>query len=377
MDYELLKLIWWGLVAFMVIGFVIMDGFDLGLGILLPFLAKTDEERRVLLNAVGPTWEGNQVWLIAGAGALFAAWPIVYAAAFSVLYVPFMFLLFGLFLRPVGFDYRSKLPSARWRKNWDRALFVGGLLPTIMLGGTLGFILQGVPFRFDRQMQLFYGEFHLNLWLLGCTMALAVVLLVLHGAAFLQTKTEGVLRQRAQRTIVWFAPLTLLGMVLSALVIASTVTGYRITEQLSPNAAVLTPLMKTVAIAEHGWLENYYQTPLLLAVPLLALLMPLLALLCNWRGKAVPTFLATGATCALMLLSVAIALFPFVLPSSLEPGSSITLWDGTSSERTLRIMLGIVLVIMPINLLYTIWVYRVMGGKVTTQQVQANSHGLY
>jgi cytochrome d ubiquinol oxidase subunit II len=376
MDYELLKLIWWGLVAFMVIGFVIMDGFDLGIGMLLPFLAKTDDERRVLLNSVGPTWEGNQVWLIAGAGALFAAWPVVYAAAFSVLYVPFMFLLFGLFLRPVGFDYRSKLPSEKWRTNWDRALFVGGLLPTMMLGGTLGFMIQGSPFRFDNEMHIFYGEFNLNLPLLVSTIVMAIVLMVLHGAAFLQTKTDGVLRERARRTVHIFSYLSVFSMVLTALIITKTVPGYVITEQVSPNE-VITPLMKTVAIADHGWLENYYKKPLLLIVPVLALLMPLITLLFNLRGKAVSAFLATSSTCALMLLTVAVALFPFVLPSSLDPTSSITLWDGTSSKLTLLIMFGIVLIIMPINLFYTTWVYRVMRGKVTTQQVKENSHGLY
>ncbi len=376
MDYELLKLIWWGLVAFMVIGFVIMDGFDLGIGMLLPFLAKTDDERRVLLNSVGPTWEGNQVWLIAGAGALFAAWPVVYAAAFSVLYVPFMFLLFGLFLRPVGFDYRSKFPSAKWRTNWDRALFVGGLLPTMMLGGTLGFMIQGSPFRFDNEMHIFYGEFNLNLPLLVSTIVMAIVLMVLHGAAFLQTKTDGILRERARRTVHIFAYLSVISMALTALIIAKTVTGYIITEQVSPNE-MITPLMKTVVVADHGWLENYYQTPLLLIVPALALLMPVFSLLFNLRGKAVAAFLATGSTCALMLLTVAVALFPFVLPSSLHPTSSITLWDGTSSKLTLLIMFGIVLVIMPINLFYTTWVYRVMRGKVTTQQVKENGHGLY
>jgi len=376
MDYELLKLIWWGLVAFMVIGFVVMDGFDLGIGILLPFLAKTDDERRVLLNSVGPTWEGNQVWLIAGAGALFAAWPVVYAAAFSTLYVPFMFLLFGLFLRPVGFDYRSKLTSPTWRKNWDRALFIGGLLPTIMLGGTLGFMIQGSPFRFDNEMHIFYGEFHLNLPLLLSTMVMSIILLVLHGAAFLQTKTEGILRKRAQQTVHIFAYLSVVIMVLVAIITAKTVTGYNIAEQISPNT-LITPLMKTVVIAEHGWLENYYQNPLLCIIPLLALLMPILTLIFNQRNRSIAAFLATGSTCAFMLLTVGSALFPFVLPSSLDPTSSITLWDGTSSKLTLLIMLGIVLFMMPVNLFYTSWVYRVMRGKVTTQQINDNGHGLY
>ncbi len=154
MDYETLKLIWWGLVLFMLVGFVVMDGFDLGVAMLLPVVAKNDEERRVLLNSVGPVWEGNQVWLIAGAGALFAAWPLVYAAAFSALYVPFMFLLFGLFLRPVGFDYRSKLADPVWRRWWDRALVVGGLLPTLVFGATWAFCCRGC--RFDAA-RIHYG----------------------------------------------------------------------------------------------------------------------------------------------------------------------------------------------------------------------------
>lgn len=191
MDYETLKLIWWGLVLFMLVGFVVMDGFDLGVAMLLPVVAKNDEERRVLLNSVGPVWEGNQVWLIAGAGALFAAWPLVYAAAFSALYVPFMFLLFGLFLRPVGFDYRSKLADPVWRRWWDRALVVGGLLPTLVFGATLGFLLQGLPFRFDAALRIHYGAFDFHWPLLLTCMGTALALLLLHGTSFLQCKTQG------------------------------------------------------------------------------------------------------------------------------------------------------------------------------------------
>ncbi|HHQ4845349.1 TPA: cytochrome d ubiquinol oxidase subunit II, partial [Aeromonas hydrophila] len=209
MDYETLKLIWWGLVLFMLVGFVVMDGFDLGVAMLLPVVAKNDEERRVLLNSVGPVWEGNQVWLIAGAGALFAAWPLVYAAAFSALYVPFMFLLFGLFLRPVGFDYRSKLADPVWRRWWDRALVVGGLLPTLVFGATLGFLLQGLPFRFDAALRIHYGafDFHWPLLLTCMGTALALALLLLHGTSFLQCKTQGEIARRCARQSLWLGPL--------------------------------------------------------------------------------------------------------------------------------------------------------------------------
>ena len=207
MDYETLKLIWWGLVLFLLIGFVVMDGFDLGVGMLLPVVAKNDEERRVLLNSVGPVWEGNQVWLIAGAGTLFAAWPLVYAAAFSALYVPFMFLLFGLFLRPVGFDYRSKLPDPLWRRWWDRALVMGALLPTLVFGATLGFLLQGLPFRFDSALRIHYGAFDFNWPLLLTCMGTALALLMLHGSSFLLCKTQGVIAQRCARQSRWLGPL--------------------------------------------------------------------------------------------------------------------------------------------------------------------------
>jgi len=376
MDYELLKLIWWGLVAFMVIGFVIMDGFDLGIGMLLPFLAKTDDERRVLINSVGPTWEGNQVWLIAGGGALFAAWPLVYAAAFSVLYVPFILLLIGLYLRPVGFDYRSKLPSAKWRQNWDRALFVGGLLPTLMLGGTFAFMLQGAPFKFNREMQIFYGEYHLNWSLFASCMALAVVLLALHGAAFLQTKAEGVLQIRAQKTVQQLSIFMLFIIVITTSITLATTTGYVITDQTSPNE-VITPLMKTVEVAKHGWAQNYWNHPLLLIIPMITLFLPIVIWAFNRRKYVKTTFIFTGALCAFVLITAAVALFPFVLPSSFDPTSSLTLWDGTSSKRTLIIMLGIVIVLMPINLLYTTWVYRVMRGKITAEQVREHGNSLY
>jgi cytochrome bd ubiquinol oxidase subunit II len=375
MDYETLKLVWWGLVLFMLIGFVVMDGFDLGVGLLLPIVGKTDEERRVLLNSVGPVWEGNQVWLIAGAGALFAAWPLVYAAAFSALYVPFMFLLFGLFLRPVGFDYRSKLASPRWRRWWDRALVTGALLPTLVFGATLGFLLQGLPFRFDAALRIHYGAFDFNWPLLFTCMGTALALLMLHGSSFLQCKTQGVIAQRCARHSLWLGPLASALFALDGLWL-SQMRGYRIAEIGDLNSA-LTPLMKEVTTAPDGWLGNFVAHPVLWAVPALGLLLPLLSTLASALGRARLAILASGGACATMMLTIAIALFPFVLPSSLDPSSSLTLWDGTSSERTLFIMLGIVAVLMPINIGYTLWVYRVVRGKVSTQQVRQHGHSLY
>ncbi|WP_421274269.1 cytochrome d ubiquinol oxidase subunit II [Aeromonas taiwanensis] len=375
MDYETLKLVWWGLVLFLLIGFVVMDGFDLGVGMLLPVVAKDDEERRVLLNSVGPVWEGNQVWLIAGAGTLFAAWPLVYAASFSALYVPFMFLLFGLFLRPVGFDYRSKLPDPQWRRWWDRALVVGALLPTLVFGATLGFLLQGLPFRFDSALRIHYGAFEFHWPLLLTCMGTALALLMLHGASFLQCKTQGAIAARCARHSLWLGPLASALFALGGFWL-SLMRGYRIAGIGDLNSA-LTPLMKQVTTAPDGWFGNFVAHPGLWTVPALGLLLPLLSTLASALGRARLAIVASGGACAAMMLTIAIALFPFVLPSSLDPSSSLTLWDGTSSERTLLIMLGIVAVLMPINIGYTLWVYWVARGKMSTEQVREHGHSLY
>ncbi len=375
MDYETLKLIWWGLVLFMLVGFVVMDGFDLGVAMLLPVVAKNDEERRVLLNSVGPVWEGNQVWLIAGAGALFAAWPLVYAAAFSALYVPFMFLLFGLFLRPVGFDYRSKLADPVWRRWWDRALVVGGLLPTLVFGATLGFLLQGLPFRFDAALRIHYGAFDFHWPLLLTCMGTALALLLLHGASFLQCKTQGEIAWRCARQSLWLGPLAS-GLFALGGVWLSQMAGYRVLEIGDINGA-LTPLMKEVGVAQQGWLANFVAHPWLWSVPALGLVLPMVSSLASARELPRTALLASGGACASMMLTIAIALFPFVLPSSLDPSSSLTLWDSASSERTLFIMLGIVGVLMPINIGYTLWVYRVVRGKMSAQQIRQHGHSLY
>src|SRR5579863_5185627 len=155
-SYEILRLIWWALLGVLLIGFAIMDGFDLGAAILLPFVGRTDAERRVAINTVGPVWEGNQVWLILGGGAIFAAWPPLYAVAFSGFYLAMFLVLCALILRPAGFKYRSKVSNPAWRRVWDWALFVGGLVPALIFGVAFGNVLRGVPFRFDDTLRMTY-----------------------------------------------------------------------------------------------------------------------------------------------------------------------------------------------------------------------------
>ena len=204
-DYETLKLVWWVFIGVLLIGFAITDGFDMGVAAWLPFLGKTDDERRVIINSVGATWEGNQTWLVTAAGAIFAAWPFVYAAAFSGLYIALLLVLFALFFRPVGFDYRSKLADPRWRNGWDWALFTGGAVPALVFGIAFGNLLLGVPFHLDDTMRSFYtGSF----WALLNPFALlagvlSLAMLMMHGAIYLELRTDGVVQQRARKAALY------------------------------------------------------------------------------------------------------------------------------------------------------------------------------
>jgi len=230
LDYETLRIIWWVLLGVLLIGFAVMDGFDLGTGMLLPFIAHDDRERRIVINTVGPVWEGNQVWLILGAGAIFAAWPMVYGTAFSGFYLAMFLVLCSLILRPVGFKYRSKMPGARWRANWDRLLFLGGFVPALVFGVAVGNALRGVPFRFDDTMRLDYqgGLIGLlNPYALLCGLV-SVTMLTMHGAAYLAAKAEEPVAGRARRITFTAAFVLILFFALAGIWTGSSM-GYRIT----------------------------------------------------------------------------------------------------------------------------------------------------
>ncbi|MDR3426206.1 MULTISPECIES: cytochrome d ubiquinol oxidase subunit II [Silvimonas] len=378
LDYETLKLIWWALVGVLLIGFALTGGWDLGIAVLLPFLGKNDDERRVLINTVGPTWEGNQTWLITAGGALFAAWPLVYAAAFSVFYIALMLTLFALFLRPVGFDYRSKLPNPKWRNGWDWGLFVGGLVPSIIFGVAFGNLFTGVSYQFDNTMRVSYGDASffdlLNPLALFCGVV-SLAMLTLHGAAFLQLRTEGVIQARARRAVQVAGVITAALFVLGGFWISQR-AGLQITQMGSPND-VLRPLDKVVESLPGGWLANYARYPLTWLLPALGVAGAVLAVVFAGIRLRWLTLLASSVALIGIILTAGWSLFPFVLPSSLDPKSSLTVWDAVSSHKTLGIMLGVAIVFMPIISLYTGWVYRVMRGKVTVERIRAETHTSY
>ena len=377
-DYEVLKLIWWLFVGVLLIGFALLDGFDLGVGTLLPFVGHTDEERRVILNAIGPTWEGNQVWFITAGGALFAAWPMVYATAFSGFYWAMLLVLFALFFRPVGFEYRSKVEDVRWRSFWDWGLFAGGAVPALVFGVAFGNLLQGVPFYFDEFLRPYYtGSF----WGLLNPFALlagvvSLSMLVCHGAVYLQMRTEGDVQTRARQAASWFGLLFLAAFALAGVWQAYGIEGFRIVSMPDPGS-VMTPLDKTVEMAPGAWLTNFSRYPWMMAAPAAVFLGGALAIVLSRAGRPGWGFIFSGTAIAGVILTAGFAMFPFVMPSVTHPGQSLTAFDATSSHRTLMLMFGAVVIFLPIVLLYTSWVYRVLRGKSTVEKVRDNAHAVY
>ena len=377
-DYETLKIIWWVVVGVLLVGFAVLDGWDLGVGVLLPYVARSDDERRVALNSVGPTWEGNQVWFITAGGATFAAWPLVYATAFSGFYIALIVVLFALFLRPVGFDYRSKVPDPRWRSAWDWGIFVAGFVPALVFGVAFGNLLLGVPFHFDSDQRSFYtGSFFelLNPFALLAGVV-SVAMLTMHGGLFLQLRTEGALQARAIRAARAAGILFLATFGLAGFWVATGVDGYQIVS-MPPADSAFPPSAKTVERMPSGWLANYSKYPWTLGAPLAAFGATLLALVASARRWSAAALILSSIGVAGVVLTAGFALFPFIMPSSSDPKSSLTAWDAVSSYRTLQIMFWAVVIFMPLIILYTSWVYRVMRGKVTTEHVQKNSHSLY
>jgi cytochrome d ubiquinol oxidase subunit II len=366
-DYETLRLIWWALLGILLIGFAVMDGFDLGTAALLPFVARTDLERRIAINTVGPVWEGNQVWFILGGGSIFAAWPALYAASFSGFYIAMFLVLAALILRPVGFKFRSKMDAPRWRRFWDYALFTSGVVPSLVFGVAFGNLFLGVPFNFDGDLR-----FHstITLWSLLNPFALLVGLvslsmIVLHGASWLNLKTDSVVQARA-RAIMPFAALAFAILFAAAGLWLAHIDGYRIVNGIAHDGPS-NPLLKSVTRFRGGWLGGGQWPFVVLALigaggAVLLRARPLLAFLCS-------ALVPVG-----VIASAGLAMFPFLLPSSTNPGASLTVWDASSSKLTLAVMLGAVAIFLPLIIAYTGFVYRVLRGPVRAKDVGGHSY---
>jgi cytochrome d ubiquinol oxidase subunit II len=374
-DYDTLKLIWWGVLGILLIGFAIMDGFDLGAATLLPFVARSDNERRVVLNTVAPVWEGNQVWFILGGGAVFAAWPFLYAASFSSFYLAMFLVLCAFILRPVGFKFRSKVQNSTWRTTWDWCLFIGGFVPSLVFGVAMGNVMQGIPFHFDDTLRSFYTGSFLQLFTpftLVCGLT-SLFMLSMHGGVYLSLKTEGSVQKRAIFASRLSALLMILCFSLGGWFIFYGLEGYAISSQLVQHA-VSNPLGKEVL--RKPWSHNYSVTSWIMIAPILGY-GGALATLMVVRFKTGLAFITSSFSLFGVISTVGLTIFPFLLPSSSDPKSSLTVWDSSSSHLTLFIMLVSVVIFLPIVLSYTAWVYRVMRGKITTDYIESHDRSVY
>ncbi len=378
LDYDTLRVIWWLLMGILLVGFACTDGFDLGTGMLLPFVGRNDVERRVVINSVGPVWEGNQVWLILGGGAIFAAWPHIYAVSFSGFYLAMFAILSALILRPVAFKFRSKRPEPAWRNRWDWVLFFSGFVPTLICGVALGNVLQGVPFRLAPDMQIFYeGTFFelLNPFAVLCGLV-SVAMLVMHGSTWINLKADGVVADRARVYGRWAALATVVLYALAGVALWLWVKGYAVTSVVD-TVGPSNPLRKTVELQAGVWFRNYQQYAWTLAAPVLGILGALGAWVGLQARREIFALLSSALSLAGIILSVGASMFPFILPSSLAPGASLTVWDSSSSHMTLFIMLVATLIFLPIILAYTSWVYHVLWGKVDEKAIRDESTHAY
>ena len=376
-DYSTLKIIWWLLVGVLLVGFAVMDGHDMGVGTLLPFVGRDDIERRTVINTVGAHWEGNQVWFVTAGGALFAAWPLVYATAFSGFYWAMMAALWALFFRPVGFTYRSKVHNATWRSTWDWGLFIGGAVPPLIFGVAFGNLLQGVPFGFDAYLVSTYtGTF----WQLLNPFALLAgvvssAMITMHGGAYLAHRTEGVIQARAVKGAVG-AALVLIVAFVAAGIWLQWIPGYRITSLVDPSA-LPDPMNKTVVREAGAWMANYGRQPLLWLLPALGVGGALLAAGLLLARHTLTAFVASALAMVGVIGTAGASMFPFIMPSSTFPSASLTAWDSVSTHLTLGIMFWATALLIPLIVVYTSWAYRVMRGKVTAAYIRENEHAAY
>lgn len=376
-DYEVLRVIWWVLVGVLLIGFAITDGFDLGVGALLTLIGKTDDERRVMINTIGPHWDGNQVWFITAGGAIFAAWPMIYATAFSGFYLALALTLIALWMRPLGFDFRSKLPDKRWRTSWDWALFVSGVVPSLIFGVAFGNLLLGVPFELDSTLKTTYtGSFFGLLTPFALLTGLvSVAMLLNHGATWLQMKTDSFIQVRARAVSVILSLATVALFALAGVWVAFGIDGFVITSVVD-TAATSNPLKKEVVMEAGAWMNNYGKYPWMVVAPLLGIAGGLACAYFSKAGKGGWAFVSSSVMLAGVILTAGFSMFPFLMPSVTMPAASLTVWDATSSLLTLKIMFGVACIFVPIVLGYTAYGFYVMRGRVKNSDLDS-SHAIY
>jgi cytochrome d ubiquinol oxidase subunit II len=329
-----LNTIWFGLVGVLLTGYAILDGFDLGVGA-LHLWSKGDDQRRTLINAIGPVWDGNEVCLVAGGGALFAAFPVVYATAFSGFYLAMMLVVFSLIARAVAIEFRSKRPMPWWRELWDKSFSLGSILTALLLGVAVGNIVRGVPLDGGREFAgSFWTLLHPYPLLIGIS---TVAMFMMHGSLYLLMKTDGALRAQVRR----WAGRTFIFFVVCYVVMT----------------------LATIVSAPH-MLENLKQYPILFVLPVVNILAIANIRLEMRRQRYFRAFLSSALSTAVLMALFGLGLYPNLILSTSDAANTLTIYNAASSDKALRIMLIIAAIGLPLVILYMTIIYRVFRGKV-------------
>ncbi len=380
LDYVFLKIIWWFLIGFVLMIYATTAGYDSGVTMIMPFL-RSETDRRVVLNTSAPVWDGNMTWIVFAGGGLFVIWPVVYATAFSGLYAAMLCILWTLFFRPTGFDYRGKIQSHAWRRFWDLGLLVSGGVPVFVFGVAMGNCLLGFPFHFDPiTFRDFYtGNFGDLLSGFGILTGIVAVLMVLmHGSAYIQRRTEDHLRELAHKLFHLFALLVLITFTLAGLLVSYSVKGYTLVSY--PPNATLHPLNNVVTQGVGAWISSYMIYPWKFFPPIITYVSLLLSLWSNHRRAIVATFWFSAIAVGGIIGTAGVTLFPFLMPSSTFPSQSLTVWNSTSSQYALNIMFYVGVVLLFIILGYKIFAFNTIWSKkktITARDLEENEHTFY
>lgn len=363
--YAALKVIWFLLLGVLLMGIAIMVGMDMGVGALLRFVGRNDQERRVALNAIGPHWDGNQVWFILGGGAIFAAFPTLYATSFSTFYVVMILLLFSMIVRPLAFEYRSKIGASGWRETWDWLFLVSGAVPMVVYGAAIGNVLEGIAFHFQWDGQYELGQSFI--WYLLNPFAilagvLSLCLALQQGAAMLMIRCEDPIYGRAKLYGSMAGLIATASFVICGILV-SFMKGFIITGHVDPGGPA-TPLRgPAVAMRAGAWLHNYGAAPILWMVPVVGVAAMVFAALSLRGDRPVLGWWLNALAWIGTIATVGVSMFPFMMPSTSHPAQSLTVWNASASATSLGWMLTMALIFVPAIVIYTSWAFRVMGGK--------------
>lgn len=357
-DYAVLKIIWWVLIGLILILYATTAGYDLGITIILPFL-KSEKHKRLVLNISGPTWDGNQTWIVFAGGGLFVVWPVLYSLSFSGFYAAILMILWPFFLRPLGYDYRGKIDNPMWRTFWDWGLFVSALLPVFIFGVVFGNLLQGVPFHFNpRTMEEIYtGNFGelMNPFGILCGLV-STSMIIMHGAAYIArrgTKDLKALARRIQFILSW---ITLILFAFSGWWLVNKVSGFSLIEQ--PAQPTLHPLDNVVSQQLGAWTAHYSVAPWKYYPVVIALVALVVSMVFNRMGRMRTAFWASVFTLGGIVATAGATMFPFIMPSSTNMNESLTVWNAVSSQYALNIMFYVGGALLVIILIYKIFAFR-------------------